>query len=365
MGRPSRALALGAAAVTSLGAAALACGADTRQKVLPTFFDGAPRKGESQGPPKRRVRRDLEREIEDLKRALADAKEALKLKEQEKNAAPPQPPAEKAKTWKEAAALLPKDAGGLVDFAKAVKQAAIAPRPDRDPKAPVQAALELDVELSSFGLLFAVTFTHGPHTRWLACGNCHPAPFPLGKKGRHAEATMADMEKGRSCGACHGPAVFGTSVACYRCHPKNPARIDWRPRQPPKNPVERARTWAEAQKLLPATDGAPDWTKAFVKAVIAPRPGVATGAKPEDSMDQEVVRVPGGDEASKVVFPHAIHTALVKCDSCHPEPFEMQGGATAMSMEKINDGKSCGVCHGKVAFGADACARCHPAMGGK
>jgi len=364
MSRASCAVALGAAAVTSLGTAALACGADARHKVLPVFFDGAASKDESQRPPKRRVRRDMERENQDLRRALAEAKDALKLKEQEKNAAP-QPPAEKAKTWKEAAALLPKDSGGLVDFTKAVKEGAIAPRPDPDPKAPVQAVLDLDVDLTSSGSLYAVTFSHGPHTRWLACGNCHPALFPLGKRARHVPATMADMEKGRSCGACHGRAVFGTRIACYRCHPKNPARTDWHARELPKNPVERARTWVEARKLIPATDGAPDWTKALARGVIAPRAGAAAAAKPEDSIDQEVVRVPGGDQASKVVFPHAIHTALVKCEGCHPEPFEMQGGATAMSMEKINDGKSCGICHGKVAFGADACARCHPAMGGK
>jgi c(7)-type cytochrome triheme protein len=33
-----------------------------------------------------------------------------------------------------------------------------------------------------------------------------------------------------------------------------------------------------------------------------------------------------------------------------------------MTMDELNDGKYCGVCHGKVAFPLTTCARCHPEM---
>jgi c(7)-type cytochrome triheme protein len=150
--------------------------------------------------------------------------------------------------------------------------------------------------------------------------------------------------------------------ACARCHPQIPARRPWQPSEAPRAAIEAAKTWAEAAQLLPERDGAPDWTKALATGVIAPRPGIGSEAKDEDTLDQEIVRTPGGDETAKVVFPHDTHTAVLTCDSCHPEPYEMQAGATKMSMPALEKGQFCGSCHGTVAFPLDACGRCHPAM---
>lgn len=360
---PGRGWCAAAVAVACAAAFGPACSPSTRQQVLPALFDGAPRQGEPSRPPRRRVRRDLQQENEELRRALAEAKANLEFERQRHaTAAAPAPAAERAKSWEEAAAALPRTSAGRVDWTRGVMTNVIAPRPGRDPRTPLQPVLELDVELSSFGEAFAVTFRHGSHTNWLSCANCHPALFPLGRKAPRAPATMKDMEQGRSCGACHGPVAFGPGQDCARCHRGSPARTDWRPKEAPRNRVEQARTWADARKLLPAADGGPDWSTALAQKVIAPRAGIAPGAKPEDTDDTEVVRVPGGDEEAKVVFPHAAHTALIKCDSCHGGLFEQEAGATKMSMELIENGQSCGACHGKVAFGADACGRCHPAM---
>ena len=63
-----------------------------------------------------------------------------------------------------------------------------------------------------------VTFDHSQHLQQEGINNnckvCHDAVFNIGKKVRH---TMADMEKGKSCGACHGKSAFSLTE-CGRCH---------------------------------------------------------------------------------------------------------------------------------------------------
>jgi len=63
-----------------------------------------------------------------------------------------------------------------------------------------------------------------------------------------------------------------------------------------------------------------------------------------------------------VLFPHGIHSNMISCDSCHPEPFKKKNGANNIKMTEIFEGKWCGKCHGKVAFPVhkfDNCRRCH------
>lgn len=81
------------------------------------------------------------------------------------------------------------------------------------------AALKLPQTGDSPGL---VTFNHDMHvdTSKPACVSCHPRLFPI--LGRSAErraktVTHAAMEKGDSCGACHGKAAFNFDD-CTMCH---------------------------------------------------------------------------------------------------------------------------------------------------
>ncbi len=351
-----------------LAALALAgCSAQTRQKLLPVFFDGVPKEGEpTPPPPTRRVRRDLLREIEDLKRQLAEAREAGKARKEGAlpEEAPPLP-VEQAKTWEEAAKLLPKDAAGRADWVQALKTGTVAPRPGLEPKAPEQAVLELDVDLaSSPSKLFSVTFPHSAHTRWLTCGNCHPAIFPLKRQAAPTVVTMAKIQAGQYCGACHGRVAFGAEGRCARCHTKIPATAGWRPSEEPRKPIERATSWDEAAKLLPVTGGVPDWAKALAEGILAPRPGLDPKATEEPPFPLDVELVPADNPALKVVFPHGAHTAWVACTNCHPGIFQMAKGVDPITMEKIYAGEYCGACHGKVAFPITACGRCHPAMAG-
>ena len=63
------------------------------------------------------------------------------------------------------------------------------------------------------------TFSHEVHTGAFGCDSCHPDIFKA-QKGAN-KASMADMEKGASCGACHdGNTAFGVKDenTCGTCH---------------------------------------------------------------------------------------------------------------------------------------------------
>ncbi len=128
---------------------------------------------------------------------------------------------------------------------------------------------------------------------------------------------------------------------------------------------ESLKSWEEVVKALPASPtGGVDWVKALASGVIAPRPSIRPGGAPQPVLPLDVELVPSVGPMFGVVFPHVTHTALLSCTNCHPGLFQMQKGATPISMAAITEGRSCGVCHGKVAFPTTACLRCHPKMGG-
>lgn len=62
-----------------------------------------------------------------------------------------------------------------------------------------------------------VLFKHTVHLKKTGeCSVCHNTLF---KTGTNPRVSMADMEKGKSCGACHnGKKGFAVSE-CFRCHP--------------------------------------------------------------------------------------------------------------------------------------------------
>ena len=68
------------------------------------------------------------------------------------------------------------------------------------------------------------------------------------------------------------------------------------------------------------------------------------------------------DDVPTAVFPHWVHRMQYKCSACHEELFKMKAGANEVTMDLIQEGKSCGTCHnGKAAFESnfDTCQRCH------
>ena len=68
-----------------------------------------------------------------------------------------------------------------------------------------------------------VVFSHENHIKGagLKCINCHDKLFLNTKK--HKRVTMKEMEKGKSCGACHnGKVAFAVKSKdnCNNCHQK-------------------------------------------------------------------------------------------------------------------------------------------------
>ncbi len=273
-------------------------------------------------------------------------------------------PVEHASSWDEATKLLPQTQGQS-DWTRALIDGLIAPRgtiaPDKpDPGSVFPMELKL---MSKDSPAFAATFSHGAHTEWLTCDNCHTGIFQM-QRGA-AKITMAKIKQGEYCGACHGKVAFGVDNACERCHQGLPGQADWRPKEGPRNLAERASNWDEVEKLMPQTQGQPDWTRALADGLIAPRATVAPD-KPDPGyvLPMNLELVPENNPAMAASFPHGAHTQWLTCNNCHTDIFQMQRGATPMTMDKIFAGEYCGVCHGKVAFSLDKCGRCHAAMSG-
>jgi c(7)-type cytochrome triheme protein len=136
-----------------------------------------------------------------------------------------------------------------------------------------------------------VIFSHKKHTGAYKCVNCHPGLYLAGS---HKTFSMAQMEKGKSCGSCHtGKGVFAVSE-CQRCHPVKD--IDF---------------------------------------------------KVKDTGD--------------VKFSHDLHTGMYKCGDCHDKLYLPSAKNKRRSMADMEAAQSCGACHDeKSAFTVkENCDRCH------
>ncbi len=101
-----------------------------------------------------------------------------------------------------------------------------------------------------------------------------------------------------------------------------------------------------------------DWTQALQSKKIAPHWEAKNPAAKSEGFDLDIVREVKGSTPD-VVFSHARHTRWLDCANCHPALFEPKKGANPMSMATLMLGENCGVCHGRVAFGAAECRLCH------
>lgn len=66
-----------------------------------------------------------------------------------------------------------------------------------------------------------VVFSHDTHVAGtgLACTDCHDKLYL--NKAQHKAVTMKQMQKGKSCGACHnGKKAFSVKGDCAKCHKK-------------------------------------------------------------------------------------------------------------------------------------------------
>ncbi len=152
-------------------------------------------------------------------------------------------------------------------------------------------------------------FSHKLHVieQELDCDSCHPDIFAKkrGTAAANGDYTMAAMEEGKYCGACHDSDMLKDPQSCKTCH---------------------------------GSDMKQPKTILFTEPVKA------------------------------VIFDHTMHTEDIglECSDCHSELFKMKMGnaekhADQFTMEALYQGKYCGACHdGDQAFASDTkCTVCH------
>ncbi|QEM67606.1 cytochrome c3 family protein [Geobacter sp. FeAm09] len=215
-----------------------------------------------------------------------------------------------------------------------------------------------------------VLFSHRKHIQQKQMANnckaCHDTLYPFKKK---ASYTMADMEKGKSCGACHdGKGAFALKE-CARCHQVKEIAFAVK---------ETGTTRFSHQKHLAAN---PDCTACHPALFAAGhnkrstmaemRQGRSCGAchngKEAFGIDKCTSCHPVRDQryaikgAGNVTFSHATHTGHYQCGSCHTKLYGISRSKAKVSMKAMEKGRSCGACHnGKAAFSVKAnCATCH------
>jgi c(7)-type cytochrome triheme protein len=224
----------------------------------------------------------------------------------------------------------------------------------------------------------SVTFSHDIHLQKYNnnCKVCHNAIFNL-KNRRHY--TMAEMEKTKSCGACHS-GVKAFSVAddksCTNCHKGKPRNIDYKVKSVGDVTFSHAIHIGKLKgqcrachngKIITGKDGrvtmaqmekgttcgaCHNGKKAFT--VAGNCGNCHKGMKPHD-----IAFKPKG--INPVTFSHKFHTEAFSCKECHTKVFPFKAGVKHNTMAEMGTGKSCGTCHnGKVAFSvAGDCNKCH------
>lgn len=126
------------------------------------------------------------------------------------------PDLERLQTPREALREMPRDRDGKVDWMKALRERSITPRPRLDAAGGDHLPIDLDIIMRNTKEMPYVRFPHRAHTEWLACSNCHPAPFEA--KAGSTRIKMEDIFRGRFCGTCHDRIAFITHRNCDRCH---------------------------------------------------------------------------------------------------------------------------------------------------
>ncbi len=202
-----------------------------------------------------------------------------------------------------------------------------------------------------------VVFDHWLHRAKYTCRVCH-SDIGFGLKTGTTEVKAADNMKGMYCGVCHnGKPVFaacGTDkndARCVRCHSQG------------KN-VKRQQDFAAFTAKLPKEHfgNGVNWEKAAEGGTIKLIDYIegVSSKKASLPIQQDFTIHPKAGAKNDILFSHKKHVAWNGCEVCHPEIFKGgKRGTTTYSMNEINQGKFCGVCHGVVSFPIADCDRCH------
>ncbi|NVN99599.1 MAG: cytochrome c3 family protein [Geobacteraceae bacterium] len=212
-----------------------------------------------------------------------------------------------------------------------------------------------------------VEFSHSFHTAVYKCDDCHNRIFKTGVQRK--SFSMAQMEKGKSCGACHdGKTAFSVAKDCSKCHPVKEISFAADARFPHLRHLEMYscsdchnafftpdslnRRFSMAEMEKDRSCGA--CHDAYLAFSVKGDCGRCHKTTKEISFPVK--------ETGATIFSHKFHTELYKCEDCHYSIFPTGKESKRHTMSQMEAGSSCGACHdGKTAFTVKAtCDRCHP-----
>jgi len=212
-----------------------------------------------------------------------------------------------------------------------------------------------------------VLFKHTVHLQENGeCSTCHNTLFKTGKIPR---VSMAAMEQGKSCGACHnGKKAFGLDK-CASCHPVKEITYKVEATGPTHFSHKFHVEVAGCGKCHPALYSVNQQNKRVGMAAM--EKGKSCGAC-HNSKDAFPVKdcskchpirdvVFEDKTLGDVMFRHNNHTGLYTCVDCHTSIYKTTRSKVKVSMQEMEKGKSCGACHdGKTAFTVkEQCKSCH------
>ena len=216
-----------------------------------------------------------------------------------------------------------------------------------------------------------VVFDHNVHVGKLDndCTVCHNSLYKIGVK--NPTATMADMEKGKSCGTCHNKKrAFGVSE-CLRCHVVDKVPIvipDFGTLEFPHKVHLSVYTCSDCHnKIFIAKSGKnPHVTMKQMeqgKSCGACHDGSTAFSVKADCTKCHTVK--DIKFAAADPFSHTFHLTMFGCYDCHSKLFVAGPNARRYTMREMERGNSCGGCHdGKTAFSVKGdCNRCHKKVG--
>jgi len=212
-----------------------------------------------------------------------------------------------------------------------------------------------------------VVFSHTDHLQQKMirnnCRACHQ-----GEKKKIPHATMAQMDQGVSCGACHnGNKAFALNN-CVSCHVIKEVKLR---AGDLGSIIFSHKGHAAKQHCDSCHSKLYRIGKNQAVGMAAMKAGTSCGAchdaKIAFGLDNCTACHPAKDAVYQITgggtvrFSHQFHLGLYQCRDCHTGKFSSAGRHLQETMAGMAKGKSCGACHdGKTAFTSqENCARCH------
>ena len=205
-----------------------------------------------------------------------------------------------------------------------------------------------------------VSFDHFRHRARFTCRLCH-VDVGFGMQRGATGISAGTNRKGFHCGACHNGSVLWKGKPIFAAC-SGASEMEGRCRRCHGGDEELASKDYAALPLPRGSFGEVEWMRAEEQGLVRPADALEGISVPRRAlkMDREVTIDSLGSWMTDVKFSHTKHAVWNGCEVCHPDIYaSTKAGTVKFTMFQIAEGRSCGACHGKVAFPLAYCDRCH------